>query len=93
MIVMHELASGGLRGLSMPYNKHWRTWRKVSTHLLSLPPQKLISLLAQIQDLGMNIKAAPAYREHQALESTLVLRGMLESPEHYKEHLTLYVQQ
>ncbi|TBU29144.1 cytochrome P450 [Dichomitus squalens] len=51
LIIAHELLSRGLRGLTMPYTKQWRTWRK-------------------IQNTGLNVRAALAYREHQTLEAT-----------------------
>ncbi|OBZ66568.1 Fumitremorgin C synthase [Grifola frondosa] len=71
MIMAHEILSGGMRGLSMPYGKSWRSWRK-------------------IHNTGMSGRASLAYRTHQTLESTLVLRGLLESPERYSYHLQLF---
>ncbi|KAI0055362.1 cytochrome P450 [Artomyces pyxidatus] len=58
LIVAHEILSGGMRGLTMPYGEKWRKWRK-------------------IQHMGMNGRAALAYRDHQTLESTVVLRDLL----------------
>ncbi|KAI0319727.1 cytochrome P450 [Amylostereum chailletii] len=57
-LISHEILSGGMRGLSMPYGEHWRKWRK-------------------IQHVGMNGRAVHAYRDHQSLESTVVLRDLM----------------
>ncbi|KAI0717572.1 cytochrome P450 [Cerioporus squamosus] len=70
LVLAHEIVSGGMRGVTMPYGKHWRTWRK-------------------IQNTGMSGKASLGYCEHQALESTLLLRGLLREPERYAYHLSL----
>ncbi|KAI0038259.1 cytochrome P450 [Auriscalpium vulgare] len=58
LVVAHEILSGGMRGISMPYGARWRTWRK-------------------IQAAGMSASAALMYREHQTLESTVVLGELL----------------
>ncbi|RPD55083.1 cytochrome P450 [Lentinus tigrinus ALCF2SS1-7] len=71
LVLAHEIVSGGMRGLSMPYGKQWRTWRK-------------------IQNTGMSGRASLAYCEHQALESTLLLRGLLHDPERYEYYLALF---
>ncbi|EJF60063.1 cytochrome P450, partial [Dichomitus squalens LYAD-421 SS1] len=71
LIIAHELLSRGLRGLTMPYTKQWRTWRK-------------------IQNTGLNVRAALAYREHQTLEATIALRNFLRAPEQYSHHITLF---
>ncbi|KAI0773594.1 cytochrome P450 [Fomes fomentarius] len=71
LILAHEIVSRGLRGLSMPYGKQWRMWRK-------------------IQNTGMSGRASLAYCEHQALESTLALRGLLHSAAQFDYHLSLF---
>ncbi|TFK88359.1 cytochrome P450 [Polyporus arcularius HHB13444] len=71
LVFAHEIVSGGMRGLTMPYGKQWRTWRK-------------------IQNTGMSGKASLGYCEHQALESTLLLRGLLHDPKRYSYHLSLF---
>ncbi|KAJ3552130.1 hypothetical protein NM688_g4319 [Phlebia brevispora] len=70
-IMAHEILSGGMRGLSSPYEKYWRAWRKV-------------------QNTGMSGRASLTYREHQTLESCVLLRRLLEDTSRYLEHLQLF---
>ncbi|THH17243.1 hypothetical protein EW146_g3540 [Bondarzewia mesenterica] len=87
LIMAHEIMSGGMRGLSMPYSDHWRKWRKahLSACTLFLYQSLTFFRYVQIQHTGMSGRASLAYREHQTLESALFLRDLLQNADNYGE--------
>lgn len=91
----HEILSGGLRGLTSPYGEYWRKWRKVgafglitSVHIIH--PLTDISFY-QIQRIGMSGRASLAYREHQTLESAILLRDLASNTKDHVDTIQRHV--
>ncbi|OBZ76274.1 Fumitremorgin C synthase [Grifola frondosa] len=62
-------------------------WSSRGMRGLSMPYGNTWRRWRKIHNIGMSGRASLTYRLHQTLESSLVLHGLLESPERYSYHI------
>lgn len=71
-------------GLGMAYGEKWRRWRKVRARFKVANHTQ--SSTFQLQHAALNPKYAVNYKTFQALESTVLLKDLLMSPNNYLTH-------
>ena len=82
----HEILSRKMWGLGMAYNDKWRKWRKV--RLTATMQRCSLTLDRQLQHSCLNTKYAVNYQTFQMLESSILLRDLLDDPAKYSTHFT-----